>query len=149
MTLVEHSSLVRLSRQSSRSSQDLARETRNAIELSNATARAIDPHLFWIKCASSDVPHRSAPSSPSTSHGAFSRRKMCFRTFGGSHLMLSRSTELIVNDTSSSWKEYIIEIGAPHLEQNDLSAMSESFRNSRVESSVKASVSLDTPVNGM
>ena len=85
------------------SSRDLDRKTRHAIDFSLRNHQDhCHPHLLWIRCASSDVPHRSAPSSPSTSHGAFSRRKMCFRTFGGSQVMLSRSTELIVNETSSS-----------------------------------------------
>jgi hypothetical protein len=62
-------------------------------------------YLRWIMCASSEVPHRSAPSSGNTSQGAFSPRKMCLLTVGGSHFILCRSNELIVNDTSPGMKE--------------------------------------------
>jgi len=40
-------------------------------------------------------------------------------------------------------------MGAPHLEQKDRSATSDSFKNTRVDSSVKVSAVFGTPVKGI
>ena len=54
------------------------------------------------RCENSEVPQRSLPSSGSTTHGAFSRRKMCLVIFGcDSLLMLAKSTVAMVSPMCS------------------------------------------------
>lgn len=88
------------------------------------------------------VPHRSVPSSGSTTHGAFSDRKMCDLTFGTSQVRLFKSIELIVILMSLSSKVYAMLTGVPQLEQNVRSANSDNLRVLSVDESVYVSALL-------
>jgi hypothetical protein len=113
-------------------------------------ARLSVPQSFFAstKCATSEVPQRSAPSSGSTSQDAFSRRKMWFLTLGGSHVKEAAWIEPIVTLMLSSSNVYSIVRGVPQLAQKVRSATSDSFNVLSVDDLAYTSALFGTETKG-